>query len=234
MLSVCGRCALVSAIGLASIGATAAGTIEGTVRFVGDPPEPLPIVLTNGEMRLVDVNTSDQGLRSAVVSVADATSESTPASLPAVTITQRGYVFIPMILAIREGQRVRFTNEDSANHSVRSTDRFVPNRFGIYTGTNQDYQRSFTVNPSGRPIVLGCDIHDWMVGWIYVFNHPFYTMTDGNGKFTITGVVTGKHTLSVRHPGGSLHRDVDIVVETGKPAHVDVLFNASDLGSPVQ
>jgi hypothetical protein len=117
---------------------------------------------------------------------------------------------------------------------VRSTDRFVPNRFGIYTGTNQDYQRSFTVNPSGRPVVLGCDIHDWMVGWIYVFNHPFYTMTDGNGKFTITGVVAGKHTLSVRHPGGSLHRDVDIVVETGKPAHVDVVFNASDLGSPVQ
>jgi plastocyanin len=210
----------------------AATVLEGTVRYVGRVPDPRPIDVTGDAEPWLQVDRA-KGLRSAVVFLATAAPQPAGA-LPTVTITQRNYLFQPRTVAVREGQSVRFTNDDPASHSVRSADLFEPNRFNVYTSTRHDYVHRFTVNPRGRPVVLSCDIHDWMTGWIYVFDHPHFALTDKEGRFRLRGVPDGRHTLSVRHPGGNLTRDLDVTIHAGEPTTIEIVFDTPDLGRPLQ
>jgi hypothetical protein len=49
-------------------------------------------------------------------------------------------------------------------------------------------------------------------------------VTDENGSFRITGVPPGVHRLAVRQPAGGLARDVDLRVDAGATARIEVVF----------
>src|SRR5262245_15218186 len=50
-----------------------------------------------------------------------------------------------------------------------------------------------TIKPSyQKPWVLNCDVHKYMEGFVWAFEHPFAAVTDETGNFTIEGVPTGK------------------------------------------
>ena len=42
-----------------------------------------------------------------------------------------------------------------------------------------------------------CDIHSHMSAYILVFNHPFFAVTDDDGRYTIPNVPAGAYTLVV-------------------------------------
>jgi hypothetical protein len=130
---------------------------------------------------------------------------------------------------VREGQAVRFTNEDGANHNVRSNDEDLSNRFSVYTGAGQTQTRRFRANRDDRPLVITCDIHPWMIAWIYAFAHPYFAVTDTTGHFRIPGVPAGLHQLSVRQPAGGLERDLRVQVTTGQVAQVNIRFTSQDV-----
>ena len=46
---------------------------------------------------------------------------------------------------------------------------------------------------------LGCNVHDWMLGYIYVVDTPYFGQTDEQGQLTLN-VPTGDYSLHVRHP----------------------------------
>jgi hypothetical protein len=41
-----------------------------------------------------------------------------------------------------------------------------------------------------------CDIHGWMSCWIIVVDHPYYTITDDDGNFSLNDVPPGTYTLT--------------------------------------
>ena len=46
---------------------------------------------------------------------------------------------------------------------------------------------------------LGCNVHDWMLGYIYVADTPYFAQSNSEGKAIIT-VPDGNYTLSIWHP----------------------------------
>ena len=42
-----------------------------------------------------------------------------------------------------------------------------------------------------------CDIHSHMSAYILVFNHPFFAVTDDDGRYAIPSVPPGTYTLLV-------------------------------------
>jgi hypothetical protein len=109
------------------------------------------------------------------------------------TITQRGEQFIPAVTAITVGSTVDFPNEDPFFHNVFSLSRAKSFDLGRYpTG------RSKAVRFDRPGIVrVFCDIHSHMSAFILVFGHPYFAVTDDEGRYRIPGVPPGTYTVAV-------------------------------------
>lgn len=47
---------------------------------------------------------------------------------------------------------------------------------------------------------LGCNIHDWMLGSVYIANSALFTQTDENGEASFTNIPKREYTVKVWHP----------------------------------
>ena len=199
------------------------GTIEGRITFEGPPPAPTIVIQDGGSQQVLYVDRSG-GLRYAVVFLADAPSAGEPPVESAV-MNQRNFIFEPQVLAVRAGQTVRFTSDDSANHNVRARDSNPANTFSITTGSGSvgpNFHRFAATQD--RPLQLSCDIHPWMAAWLYVFDHPYFAVTTPDGSFRIERVPAGTYRLAVRQPAAQLTRTLRVNVGAGRTARVDARF----------
>ncbi len=110
-----------------------------------------------------------------------------------VRMDQRGEQFVPHLLAITVGTIVDFPNSDTTFHNVFSFARGNSFDLGRYPpGRNGGHKFD---TPGIVPV--SCDIHSHMSAYILVFNHPFFAVTDDDGRYSITGVPPGTYTLVV-------------------------------------
>ena len=210
------------------------GVIEGRVTFEGTPPSPTIVIQDGGSQQVLYVDRSG-GLRYAVVFVQDARPGGEPPTAAA-TMNQRNFIFEPQVLAVRAGQTVRFTSDDSANHNVRAKDANPTNTFSITTGSGSvgpNFHR-FAATRGDRALQLSCDIHPWMAAWVYVFDHDQFAVTKPDGSFRIEHVPAGKQTLAVRQPSGQLTRSLPVDVTAGQTVRADVRFTSAEVTVPPQ
>ena len=95
--------------------------------------------------------------------------------------------FVPHVLVVQTGTSVEFPNSDTIAHHVYSFSH--PNHFKlpIYKG---DIHPPVAFDDEGI-VVLGCNIHDQMLGYIAVVDTPVFAKTDDAGMATLkTGDVT--------------------------------------------
>jgi len=141
-------------------------------------------------------------------------------------VDQEDYDFVPRMIAIRSGQSVTFTSSDTANHNVHASSTWPTNEFNVFTGSGQPYTHGFTADPTHQPVRLDCDLHAWMRGWIYVFDHPFFAVSDAQGRFRISGVPPGRHVLRIRQPDIGYAVEEDITVKAGDVTQVEIQVSA--------
>ena len=70
--------------------------------------------------------------------------------------------------------------------------------------------------------------HSSMRGWIFVFRHPFFQVTDFSGRFRFDKVPAGSYTLEMRHPAGELRTQRKVVVVAGKTVKLDIQVTPDD------
>jgi hypothetical protein len=49
-------------------------------------------------------------------------------------------------------------------------------------------------------VVLGCNIHDWMLGYVVVLDTPHFAMTDASGRARVENLPPGTYAVRVWHP----------------------------------
>ena len=49
-------------------------------------------------------------------------------------------------------------------------------------------------------VTIGCNIHDWMIGDIYVAETPYFARSGGDGHARQDNLPAGRDVLRVRHP----------------------------------
>lgn len=103
---------------------------------------------------------------------------------------QRNETFLPHVLAIDQGTLVDFPNNDSTYHNVFSlskTRKFDLGRYARGKSKSVRFDRPGVVR-------IFCDIHSHMSAFVLVFNHPFFDVTDENGRFELPAVPMGAYT----------------------------------------
>jgi hypothetical protein len=45
-------------------------------------------------------------------------------------------------------------------------------------------------------ILVKCNVHPWMKGYIAVFKHPYFGVSDKNGDFELKGLPPGTYTIT--------------------------------------
>lgn len=219
--------AIATSIALASSVTVAAepttGTIHGAVRFTGKLPEPKSITVADGStLKHSDlvVDKKSQGLRDVVVILADAPDQPRLKEAKPVVVDQKEWVFRPRVVAVQDGQAVRFDNSDTVNHSVMAISTEAKNSINTVAGPGTPVTHTFV--PQKTPVLIGCSLHGWMRAWVVVVRHPWFAVTDTQGKFTIRGVPPGKYTLAFHHPDTNLRATVSVEVVAGKSAEATV------------
>jgi hypothetical protein len=74
--------------------------------------------------------------------------------------------------------------------------------------------------PVADAVVLGCNIHDWMVGYIYVSETPFFAKTEASGKATVDDLPAGEYSVRIWHP--SMEHGEDITARRYEKAWMPV------------
>ncbi len=182
-----------------------AGTVEGTIYYQGVIPKPrLRAVIKDQEycgvgvsIQTVHVHDAQGALSGAVVSVEGMKREEyRKDGTKDRKVINMHCAFSPRIGVARLGQDIEVRNQDPILHNTHI-------RLGKRTILN------VAQVPGGKPIVkrlkrsglhsVRCDKHIFMESSLYVFNHPFYDLTDKAGAFRISGIPPGKHPIQVWH-----------------------------------
>ena len=112
------------------------------------------------------------------------------------TIVQSDKRFLPGMTVVQAGASVSFPNEDTVRHHVYSFSPAKPFELKLYIGT----PAAPVVFDKPGTVVLGCNIHDQMVGWILVVDTPYYARTPtAPGWAQIGNVPPGTYTLRTWH-----------------------------------
>jgi plastocyanin len=134
-------------------------------------------------------------LEGAVVTVSVAGAPKTAAPGAAAEMTQQKRQFSPRTLVVQAGTSVHFPNLDTVRHHVYSFSPVKPFELKLYAGTPS----APVLFDKAGVVVLGCNIHDRMTGWIVVVDTPYFAKSDASGQARIE-VPDGEHLVRVSHP----------------------------------
>jgi hypothetical protein len=103
---------------------------------------------------------------------------------PTVEIDQPCCRFIPHVVLAREGQDMVIKNSAPISHNAHWTS-IGPNGEvnPIIPSGQQHVIKGLKAERSS--ITVSCDMHRWMKAYVRVFDHPYFALTDVDGKFEI-------------------------------------------------
>jgi plastocyanin len=190
--------------------AFAASTVTGTITFTGKPPALKPLAMDADPAcakkhagKPVPAEMLVLGSGNTMANVIVWVSKGLPAgkkfpvpSTP-VTLDQNGCVYVPHAMGIMVGQAYRILNSDGILHNVHTLPKINPSFNRAMPATSKEATTTFT---KPEPIFqIKCDVHPWMSAYIGVFEHPFFSATKTDGKFTISGLDAGTYVISAWH-----------------------------------
>jgi plastocyanin len=119
--------------------------------------------------------------------------------------------FTPKVNAILVGTSVVFPNHDNVRHQVYSFSRAKRFELPLYAGVPAQP----VVFDTPGVVVLGCNIHDWMIGYVYVSESPYFAKSGADGKAVIADLTPRVYKVRVWHPQldgteESTQREIDL------------------------
>ncbi len=130
------------------------------------------------------------------------------------TMEQIDREFVPYVMPVRTGTTVNFPNRDPLMHHVYSFSRVKNFEIKLYSG---ELPRGIVFDKAGI-VTLGCNIHDWMLGYIFVADTPYFAKTDAGGTAQLGELAAGEYDVQAWHPDQR-------ATAAPKPARVDGLSN---------
>jgi plastocyanin len=189
------------------VDAATAGDVTGVVTFDGTAPANAPIKM-NADPVCVKANTTPQTQETYVVTdgklanvfvyVKDGLGNYVY-DMPTdpVTIDQKECRYHPHVFGARVGQKLLIKNSDPTLHNIHALPK-ENKEFNVaepVQGMTQEHV--FTTKEVMVP--FKCEVHGWMNAYAGVLDHPYYAVTDKDGKFELKTLPPGTYTIEAWH-----------------------------------
>lgn len=135
-----------------------------------------------------------------VIVFALADSGNYPASQSArIEIAQKDKLFQPYITVLQREDAIQFVNQDDFTHHIYSLSE--GNRFSFKLKAGERQSLSLTEQTAAfEQVAMGCNIHDWMSGYMLILDTPYFARTDENGHTTLPIEMPDNYRLHIWHP----------------------------------
>ena len=156
----------------------------------------IPVLANNVSATVTVVDANQSPVKNAVVlftPLFDIEEDTTPHKTA--IMNQIDKQFVPHVLVVQKNTEIAFPNADNLFHHVYSfspTKQFELKLYKEFTAAPLFFEHSGIVD-------IGCNIHDWMLGYIVVTDTPYFLKTDDDGTASIA-IPTGKYQLTFWHP----------------------------------
>jgi len=185
-----------------------AATLTGTVKFEGAAPK-MPTIQMSADPYCQSQHASAPAteedavvgpageLANVFVYIKDIKGNFAAPSSP-VTIDQKGCQYHPHVNAVMVGQPLEIKNDDATLHNIHA---LPVNNSQFNEG--QPVQGMVSTKKLDKvemtPFKIKCDVHGWMKSYMAVMPHPFYSVSQSNGTFTISNLPPGQYTVVAWH-----------------------------------
>lgn len=185
-----------------------AATLTGLVKFEGAAPKMTNIQMsadpycqsqhTSAPATEEDVVTGPAGeLANVFVYVKDVKGNFSAPSTP-VVLDQKGCQYHPHVNAVMVGQTLEVKNDDATLHNVHAMPN-VNSQFNVGQPVQGMVSPQKLDKVEMTPFKIKCDVHGWMKSYMAVMPHPFYSVSQTNGTFTISNLPPGQYTVVAWH-----------------------------------
>ena len=114
-----------------------------------------------------------------------------------VVLDQYGCIYTPRVVGARVGQKVTFVNSDPLFHNVRSVTN-ENQKFNMAMPRQHQRETKIFTKPE-LFLQAKCSVHPWMGAYVAIFDHPFFSVTNEKGEFSLKGLPPGNYTLEAWH-----------------------------------
>ena len=181
-----------------------AGSIHGAA-FLDGPAPSLPAIDMQSEPACAKASQSAASARAVIVSSGGALANvvvyvkqglgryrfDSPKS--PVVLDQKGCVYQPRIIALMTNQTLEISNSDATIHNVHA----MPKTNAEWNKAQREgsplLETSFPRPELAIPFM--CNVHPWMRAFVFVFDHPYFAITDSAGNFKIQNLPPGTYTI---------------------------------------
>jgi hypothetical protein len=159
--------------------------------------------------------------------------------------------FTPFITVVRDKARVEVVNMDPVMHDIQAyeTSHLGPRvLFNVPLPMNPlhprhvsmaaqypQYHRHLPGEPmkqvvhmtkDRRVFVMQCGFHAYMESWGLAVDHPYYAVTDREGRFAIDGIPPGTYHVTIWHPQIGGAKQYEVTIEPNGQAVLDARLEA--------
>lgn len=203
------------------------GKVSGTIRLDGAPPIDSDVVTRDqricGTHATGRITATADGLADVLVWVADVKSGKALPVDKRVELDSQECLLDPRVQASVIGSTVNVFNDDRLLHRLVFLRAGTHDTLVVMPFFN-DGQIVASERLTKRPgiVAVTCTMHPWTHGYIAVFDHPYYDVTEKDGKFSIDSLPPGSYKLMVWHEGMSAPIERKFSVDAGGTQTVDV------------
>jgi hypothetical protein len=130
--------------------------------------------------------------------------------------------FLPFVSVVRDGHDVVVANMDPAMHDIQAYETSqlgprvlfnvplpistrYPREAGLSAHVHKHYEgtpvtQRIHMTKGRRVFTMQCGFHAYMESWALVADHPYYAVTDKDGRYQLTDIPPGTYRVTVWHP----------------------------------
>ncbi len=210
-----------------------AGSVAGKISFSGTAPAPENMTINKdmevcgGDHRLHQtVKVDGGGLGEVVVALKGVKQgKAWDANLGKPKLLQEKCAFVPYLQVMKKGAELEVKNGDSVSHNIHTYELIGKARvsqFNVQQPAGSTFSKAVKMR-RGNVIRMECDQHDFMIGWAYVPDNPYYAVVAADGSFSIADIPAGTYKVEAWHPYLGIQKG-SVTVEAGGKAAVNFEF----------